>query len=107
MVYISEIPFHPALPFADVGNGTALYNRPKGLEPVPEEKAEPEPSPKPVEEAEGRDGDLEVQYFIKWKNWAHIHNTWETEASLKAQKVQGMRKLEKYKEAEAQFQSRL
>uniref|UniRef100_A0A087X3A5 Uncharacterized protein n=1 Tax=Poecilia formosa TaxID=48698 RepID=A0A087X3A5_POEFO len=35
----------------------------------------------------------EVQYFIKWKNWAHIHNTWETEETLKLQNVRGMKKL--------------
>lgn len=29
----------------------------------------------------------EVQYFIKWKGWSHIHNTWESEQSLKDNKV--------------------
>lgn len=29
----------------------------------------------------------EMQYLIKWKDWAHIHNTWESEQSLKDQKV--------------------
>lgn len=29
----------------------------------------------------------EVQYLIKWKGWSHIHNTWESEQSLKDQKV--------------------
>uniref|UniRef100_A0A673IAB3 Chromodomain-helicase-DNA-binding protein 1-like n=1 Tax=Sinocyclocheilus rhinocerous TaxID=307959 RepID=A0A673IAB3_9TELE len=27
----------------------------------------------------------EVQYLMKWKNWSHIHNTWETEETLKQQ----------------------
>ena len=29
----------------------------------------------------------ELQFLIKWKGWSHIHNTWESETSLKAQKV--------------------
>ncbi|XP_066248842.1 chromodomain-helicase-DNA-binding protein 1 isoform X1 [Euwallacea similis] len=38
----------------------------------------------------------EEQYLIKWKDWAHIHNTWESEHSLKDQKVKGMKKLENF-----------
>lgn len=38
----------------------------------------------------------EDQYLIKWKDWAHIHNTWESESSLKEQKVKGIKKLENY-----------
>ena len=36
----------------------------------------------------------ERQYFIKWKNWAHIHNTWESMESLKEQKANGIKKVE-------------
>ncbi|KAM6902342.1 LOW QUALITY PROTEIN: chromodomain-helicase-DNA-binding protein 1-like [Xenentodon cancila] len=42
----------------------------------------------------------EIQYLIKWKNWAHIHNTWETEETLKMQNVRGMKKLENFKKKE-------
>lgn len=34
--------------------------------------------------------------MIKWKDWAHIHNTWESENSLKEQKVKGLKKLENF-----------
>lgn len=35
----------------------------------------------------------ETQYQIKWKDWAHIHNTWESELSLTEQKVCIYRKI--------------
>uniref|UniRef100_A0A8C1UXN7 Chromodomain helicase DNA binding protein 1 n=1 Tax=Cyprinus carpio TaxID=7962 RepID=A0A8C1UXN7_CYPCA len=42
----------------------------------------------------------EVQYLMKWKNWSHIHNTWETEETLKQQNVKGMKKLDNFKKKE-------
>ncbi|CAI9733833.1 chromodomain-helicase-DNA-binding protein 1-like isoform X2 [Octopus vulgaris] len=51
-----------------------------------------------------RDTDeTEIQYLIKWKGWAHIHNTWETEASLREQKVNGLKKLENFKRKEEEI----
>ncbi|XP_036417558.1 chromodomain-helicase-DNA-binding protein 2 isoform X2 [Colossoma macropomum] len=39
----------------------------------------------------------ETQYFIKWKGWSYIHNTWESIDSLTQQKVKGIKKLENFK----------
>lgn len=55
-----------------------------------------------TEEGEVSDGTekvvvKEMQYLVKWKNWAHIHNTWESEANLREQKVNGIKKLENFK----------
>ena len=38
------------------------------------------------------DPSAEVQYLVKWCKWSHLHNTWETEATLLAQNVKGMKK---------------
>lgn len=45
----------------------------------------------------------EIHYLIKWKDWAHIHNTWESENSLKEQKVKGIKKLENYIRKESEI----
>ena len=39
---------------------------------------------------------METQYLIKWKGWAHIHNTWESWESVVAAGVNGLKKLENY-----------
>ena len=45
----------------------------------------------------------EVQYFIKWKGWSHIHNTWDNEQSLIDQKINGMKKLENFQKREREL----
>ncbi|XP_011308420.1 chromodomain-helicase-DNA-binding protein 1 isoform X2 [Fopius arisanus] len=63
------------------GNVTTVY--------AVEENGDPNPKELTKEESE-------TQYLIKWKGWSHIHNTWESEDSLKAQKVKGMKKLDNF-----------
>ncbi|XP_038114415.1 chromodomain-helicase-DNA-binding protein 1 isoform X1 [Culex quinquefasciatus] len=38
----------------------------------------------------------EQQYLIKWTGWSYLHCTWESEETLKEQRVKGMKKLENY-----------
>ncbi|XP_065078921.1 chromodomain-helicase-DNA-binding protein 1 isoform X3 [Ochlerotatus camptorhynchus] len=38
----------------------------------------------------------EQQYLIKWSGWSYLHCTWESEETLKEQRVKGMKKLENY-----------
>ncbi|KAG7198230.1 hypothetical protein KM043_005637 [Ampulex compressa] len=63
------------------GNVTTIY--------AVEENGDPNPQNLTNEETE-------MQYLIKWKGWSHIHNTWESEDSLKAQKVKGLKKLDNF-----------
>lgn len=73
-------------------SGSSL-NASKTSEPVAErpqkEKGESSQDKKEAEK-------VEKQYLIKWKGWAHIHNTWETFESVQEQKVNGLKKLENY-----------
>lgn len=39
---------------------------------------------------------LERQFLIKWAGWSHLHNTWESEASLQAVNAKGMKKIDNY-----------
>lgn len=38
----------------------------------------------------------EQQYLIKWTGWSYLHCTWESDETLKEQRVKGMKKLENY-----------
>lgn len=44
----------------------------------------------------GGNHQLEAQYLIKWQNWSHMHNTWESRESLVTQRVKGLKKLDNY-----------
>ena len=48
--------------------------------------------------------DTETQYLIKWKDWSHIHNTWESMSSLLEQNVNGLKKLDNYCKRDAELQ---
>ena len=43
-----------------------------------------------------REGDGNTEYLIKWSNWSHLHNTWDTEASLLNLGVKGIKKVSLY-----------
>lgn len=66
------------------GHKTTVYNV--------QQTSDPNTSPL----KDGEKEEFETQYFIKWKNWSHIHNTWESDATLKEQKVNGLKKLENF-----------
>lgn len=63
-----------------VGDITTMY--------AVEEKGDPN--------VECEDQEKETQFLIKWKNWSHIHNTWESMNSLQAQKVKGLKKIDNF-----------
>lgn len=63
-----------------IGDMTTMYTI--------EEKGDPNIECEPEEK--------ETQYLIKWKGWSHIHNTWESIDSLKAQTVKGLKKIDNF-----------
>uniref|UniRef100_A0A0N5BW97 DNA helicase n=1 Tax=Strongyloides papillosus TaxID=174720 RepID=A0A0N5BW97_STREA len=65
------------------GSGTTCYNV--------EEKGDPNLNADKVKKSE-----LELQFLIKWVSWSHLHNTWESESSLKAYGAKGLKKVENY-----------
>lgn len=40
--------------------------------------------------------EIELHFLIKWKGWSNLHNTWESNETLVAQKCDGMKKLDNY-----------
>ena len=38
----------------------------------------------------------ETQYLVKWRNWSHLHSTWETEASLLSRDIKGIKKFSNF-----------
>ncbi|ELU11024.1 hypothetical protein CAPTEDRAFT_167753 [Capitella teleta] len=69
----------------NTGSRTTLYNQLYKQGSADEDPPIPEDAP------------METQYLIKWKGWSHIHNTWESMATLNEQKVNGLKKMENYK----------
>ena len=70
---------------------------PPGVED--EKKTEEEGAETPMETDEKPKEEqpiMETQYLVKWKNWSHIHNTWESMTTLTEQKVNGMKKVENF-----------
>ncbi|OQR70391.1 chromodomain-helicase-DNA-binding protein 1-like [Tropilaelaps mercedesae] len=49
--------------------------------------------------------DLEQQFLIKWKNWSHLHNTWETMETLQNQGVKGLKRVENFLKKEEELQA--
>ena len=52
----------------------------------------------------------EDQFYIKWKGWSHINNTWESKTSLDAKKkgdleVKGLRRLTNYQQKLGEYNS--
>ena len=39
----------------------------------------------------------EIQFYIKWRSWSHLHNTWESLESLEAKNVDGMKKIHNFR----------
>jgi len=80
--------------WAETGSKTAVYNEDEDGDADGDADGDGDGESNTV--AQPVNTDAETQYLIKWKHWSHIHNTWESEASLLDQNVNGMKKLENY-----------
>lgn len=67
------------------GVKTVIYSEERDLNPV------------------GDDCEKEKQYLIKWKNWSHIHNTWESRQTLYEQKANNIKRIELYEKKEEEI----
>lgn len=76
--------------FLDTGNKTTWYAIKQDSELKDAFNGDHNPPPTSNNTSTGEL--LEDQYLVKWCKWSHIHNTWETEATLLAQNVKGMKK---------------
>ena len=38
----------------------------------------------------------ELQFLVKWRGWSHLHNTWETRASLEESGAGGLKRLDNF-----------
>ncbi|CAB3408740.1 unnamed protein product [Caenorhabditis bovis] len=46
----------------------------------------------------------EQQYLIKWVGWSHLHNTWESEASLAAMNAKGLKRVQNYMKRQSEIE---
>lgn len=69
----------------DTGNKTTIYAN---------EETNGATSDVPEDNRHGKA--TEQQYLIKWTGWSYIHCTWESDETLREQKVKGIKKLENY-----------
>ena len=58
-----------------------------------EENGDPNKDFDPVKEAHL----MEQQFLIKWLGWSHMHNTWESEQTLRDQKVTQLQKFSEFR----------
>jgi chromodomain-helicase-DNA-binding protein 1 len=77
------------------GSKTAIYNIDEDLTSETQTQ-QPPPPPPPQQQQQQQQQLLESQYLIKWLNWSHLHNTWETKDSLMLQRAKGMKKLDNF-----------
>jgi len=47
--------------------------------------------------------EFESQYLIKWKGYSHLHNTWESDASLEKMGAKGLKKIDNFMKKQAEI----
>ena len=72
--------------FGATGPGTTVYSiKQTGIDPNAN-----------LDDSNVSDDDLETQYLIKWKGYSHLHNTWESDASLEKMGAKGLKKIDNF-----------